>query len=105
MNDVEKAIEFYKAKSYEEGGIRDRYTRLAIEALERQLNGGWTNAIEKPSKSDDYLVYYHKKYDSCNFETNLHGICSFIDIYGGWQTEEGETILAWQSLPEPYKED
>ena len=71
---------------------------------EKQLNGGWTNAIEKPSKSDDYLVYYHKKYDSCNFETNLHGICSFIDIYGGWQTEEGETILAWQSLPEPYKE-
>ena len=27
---LEKAIEFYKAKSYEEGGIRDRYTRLAI---------------------------------------------------------------------------
>ena len=36
MNDIEKAIEFYKAKSYEEGGIRDRYTRLAIEALEKQ---------------------------------------------------------------------
>ena len=73
--------------------------------IEKQLNGGWTNAIEKPSKSDDYLVYYHKKYDSCNFETNWYGICSFIDIYGGWQTEEGETILAWQSLPEPFKED
>jgi hypothetical protein len=36
-NDIEKAIEFYKAKSYEEGGIRDRYTRLAIEALEKQM--------------------------------------------------------------------
>lgn len=77
---------------------------IAIQELEKQLNGGWTNAIEKPSKSDDYLVYYHKKYNSCNFETNWHGICSFIDIYGGWQTEEGETILAWQSLPEPYSE-
>lgn len=37
MNDIEKAIEFYKAKSYEEGGIRDRYTRLAISALEKQM--------------------------------------------------------------------
>ena len=37
MNDVEKAIEFYKAKSYEEGGIRDRYKRLAISALEKQV--------------------------------------------------------------------
>ena len=47
MNDIEKAIEFYKAKSYEEGGIRDRYTRLAIEALEEKLNGGWIPVSER----------------------------------------------------------
>ena len=37
MNDVEKAIEFYKAKSYEKGGLRDKYTRLSISALEKQI--------------------------------------------------------------------
>lgn len=47
MNEIEKAIEFYKAKSYEEGGIRDRYTRLAISALEKQLNGGWIPVSER----------------------------------------------------------
>jgi len=101
---VKKAIE--TLQNYSPCSQENLYQahQVAISALEEKLSGGWTNAIEKPSKSDDYLVYYHKKYDSCNFETNWHGICSFIDIYGGWQTEEGETILAWQSLPEPYKE-
>ena len=37
MNDTERAIEYYRAKNYEKGGLRDKYTKLAIEVLEKQI--------------------------------------------------------------------
>ena len=37
MNDIDKAIEYYKSKSYEKGGLREKFTDLAISALEKQI--------------------------------------------------------------------
>ncbi len=37
MNDIERAIEYFKHKSYEEGGTRFTAVRLAVKALEKQI--------------------------------------------------------------------
>jgi hypothetical protein len=101
--EIEKAIEFYKAKSYEEGGIRDRYTRLAISALEKQLNNGWiavcdktpTNFRNKYGELIPFLVCL--KYTEYPFRA----------FYDGEKWGDGAfevNVIAWQPLPSAYKE-
>jgi hypothetical protein len=104
--DIEKAIEFYKAKSYEEGGIRDRYTRLAIEALEKQLNGGWIPVSERlPEKSGKYLITI-KNLTGFEMPKEYIFICDYFHaikefMFDSW---EDNKIVAWQPLPPAYKE-
>lgn len=65
----------------------------------------WISVKDRlPEKSDDYLVYYLKKYE-CGFETKWINVCSFITSHDGWQTDNTETITHWQPLPEPPKEE
>ena len=110
---IEKAIEFYKAKSYEEGGIRDRYTRLAIEALEKQLNGGWIPfKIEYdedykmgilqgklPDDEQEILVTDGKSVWMDTF--TIDEIVCYLDS----GTELISEAKAWMPKPKPYKED
>lgn len=134
-NDIEKAIEFYKAKSYEEGGIRDRYTRLAIQELEKQLNGGWISVSERlPECEEEVLILTERN----TITTAMHedgkmpeedSMWNWYEVEFNYDEENGvyyvpegwweyrhfnpddvynnaidEKVIAWQPLPEPYKE-
>jgi hypothetical protein len=100
--EIEKAIEFYKAKSYEEGGIRYRYTKLAISALEKQLNGGWIPVSERlPEEGMKVLVVSNNDIPIYCVAIMMNG-----ELRVTWNHDRFEhiKIVAWQPLPEPYKE-
>lgn len=78
---------------------------IAIELLKKQLNGGWVPVSERlPKVHKRYLV--NMKHKSLN-ET-------FIDcryFYSDYQFEYRDDferrnweVIAWQPLPQPYKE-
>lgn len=92
----------------------------AIACIERQLNNGWIPVSERlPEATDRYLVTYHEWSDGVYLP-------KFNDIYvriwrykiepqyTGWvyptcldmnaEKDTHREVLAWQPLPEPYKE-
>ncbi len=98
MNDIEKAVEYFKNKSYEEGGIRDRYTRLAVKALEKQLNGGWILCSERLPKEDEGVLISFTN-------GKVRWAFLYLDEWNtGWSFYPKKYVNAWQPLPEPYKE-
>lgn len=109
-NDIEKAIEFYKAKSYEEGGIRDRYTRLAISALEKQLNGGWIPVSERLPEACGLgiLLTIENKFQQRKVIQGFTGYMERGKLE--FHTNEKDTnlevwkVIAWQPLPPVYVE-
>lgn len=76
--------------------------RMAISALEKQLNNGWISCSERlPDKSGDYLCW--EEYESGEFgifveEVDCDQICK------AWNIDNNERIIAWQPLPESYKD-
>ena len=78
--------------------------KLAISALEKQLNNGWIPVSERLPKEGRYLV------------TTVYGEVkeSEFDLKKWWQIdnstisleweEEPIKVVAWQNLPDPYKE-
>ena len=76
---------------------------LAISALEKQLNNGWIPVSERLPKEGRYLV------------TTAYGEVkeSEFDLKKWWQIDNGKIslaweeepikVVAWQSLPEPWK--
>ena len=114
MNDIEKAIEILKdiypspkqIITGEYPHVADSID-LAISALEKQLNGGWIPVSERlPEKEDIYQVTI--KYE------NFAGIHLTVrtaiyenekwNIHGSQPVISNRKIIAWQPLPEPYKE-
>ena len=81
------------------------YMRIAVECMEQQLTGGWIPVSERLPKEGRYLV------------TTVYGEVkeSEFDLKKWWQIdnstisleweEEPIKVVAWQPLPEPYKED
>ena len=127
MNDAERAIEDLKdintilktqhmckvlddeltKKDVEDYKSRFASVNLAISALEKQLNGGWIPVSERlPEKEDIYQVTIKYK--------NFAGIHLTVrtaiyenekwNIHGSQPVISNRKIIAWQPLPEPYKE-
>lgn len=107
-NEIENAIEYHKAKSYEKGGLRDKCTKLAISALEKQLEDGWIPVSEKsPEKEDIYQVTI--KYE------NFAGVYLTVrtatyknknwDIHGPQPMILNKSVIAWQPLPPVWEEN
>lgn len=109
MREIEKAIKFIKKDVRHDVNEHEHYyIDLAIQALEKQLNGGWIPINEKSPKFDiNYLVttengdvFTSKFY---GYGEECQGFKEFPE--GVWEVDElGETVIAWQPLPEPYKE-
>lgn len=74
-------------------------TDLAISALEKQLNGGWIPVSERLPKEDEEVLV----------TTIGNQVCWAFRYLDEWNTclstFENEAVLAWQPLPEPYKEE
>jgi len=123
MNDIEKAIEVLKMENelmqfdpmtgeiepieLQNQDNQDLYNAnlMAISALEKELNGGWIPVSERfPKENDIYLVTFEeqeKRYVERLYFSTMNGW--YMPLV--WQDEgKIEKIIAWQSLPEPYKE-
>ena len=113
---IEKAIEVLKEQYItvskclfaEEATERNNAISLAIQALEEKLNGGWIPVSERlPEKEDIYQVTIKYK--------NFAGIHLTVrtaiyenkkwNIHGPQPVISNIKIIAWQPLPEPYKEE
>ena len=116
MNEIEQLIERLKEPDYKYYGceLSGSEAKLAITALTEKLNGGWisvedklpTIPIEKinegyhriavlaTSKNQDMAII--RRYD---IEDKL-----FYDDFGFFGNVD-EDVIAWQPLPEKYKEE
>lgn len=107
MNNIKKLIQMLK--EYQKSYIGHDYifydikfcnpqVQMCIEALEKQLNGCWIPVSERlPKENEEVLI------------TLAHGNATWAYLYQGkWHTMFSaypiERVIAWQPLPEPYKE-
>ena len=132
-NEIEKAIEILKtlyvksckmANGRLVGGQIDsdkaenRAINLAISALEKQLNGGWIPVKERlPAEYGSYLVAWRPIDSTAEniMEITVSRVSHFYEIVeydpddealwiGGIEHCKEYEILAWQELPEPWKD-
>lgn len=105
--DIERAIEELEELKYVSRDLKVEHINLAIEALEKQLKGGWIPVSERlPEKEDIYRVTV--KYE------NFAGIYSTVrmatyengnwNIHGSQPVILNKKVIAWRELSEPYKE-
>ena len=110
MNVLEKILEEIGATE----GIRfSRYTELliAVKDVEKIIrshmdevkNDGWIPVEERlPEETDYYLVQLSRKLPNEDYSDRV------VVLYNGEEKEfmcYASLIIAWQPLPEPYKED
>ena len=79
---------------------------LAISALEKQLSSGWIPVSERlPEKSGKYLITI-KNLTGFEIPKEYVFICDYFHAIKEFMfdTWEDNKIVAWQPLPEPYKE-
>jgi hypothetical protein len=112
MNEIEKAIECLKTQKDNLGMVvSEEVCNLAISSLENQLTNGWIPvnvSLPDVDKSRSYLVT-KKSVDSEEGKT-YNEACTEIFWVSDckWDCERDELcdwkVVAWQTLPEPYKE-
>ncbi len=114
MNEIEYAINDFKAlktldfsEKTREGAIK--HIDMAIAALEKQLNCGWIPVSERlPSEEIDKLTRDYTKFIvSLRFEDGTDTVRTLQfgkNIWWHGLNDMTEYVIAWQPLPEPYKE-
>ena len=99
--EIEKAIKILNHKNFGFSNIPEyEALNLAISALEQQLTNGWIPVSDKPPAK-------HEEVMACNKDGLI--TIGYIRKREGYYTCEHlpfvtEDIVAWQPLPEPYKE-
>lgn len=111
MNDINKAINhLIMLKRLDSGEKKDLYD-LAIKALQKELNNGWTLCSEKLPEQRQYksgeLIEYNVM---LRYGVVATTACINQDgIWGDmcWETDTfhpiGSDVIAWQPLPEPLR--
>ena len=107
--EIEKAIVAIKLLfDYNVYGIKEHHVRTALECMQQQLNNGWIPVSERlPEESIDGITDDYVSYNvSLKFE---YAECTRTYKFGNgrwWNdgTDMSEYAVAWQPLPEPYKE-
>jgi hypothetical protein len=118
MNDIEKAIEVLKEQYItvskclfaEEATERNNAISLAIQALEEKLNGGWIPVSERlPNNCGlGVLLTIANKFQQRKVIQGFTGYMEKgkLEFHTNDKTTNLEIwkVIAWQPLPEPYKE-
>ena len=105
--EIEKAIEWISGDrdNYDTRDHAYHYLDLAVKVLTQQLNNGWIPVSEKlPEENGTYIVTQatHSLRD-CDKVLRLDTVC--VDYSNGtWRRAKHLEVIAWQPLPEPYKE-
>lgn len=115
MNDIEKVIELFKHHELVKFiipncGEREYKTvefTDVVEILEKQLDNGWVAVSERlPNKAGLYLVSNNmsivQKLDIDDYHNETE-IMYFSLKHKKFNTNS--IVIAWQPLPEPYKEE
>ena len=80
-----------------------------VNALAEEHNNGWIPCSERlPKETNDYLVTQYNKNAIDEYCDGYKVETLFFDENGWWDDTDyycGWEIIAWQSLPEPYKEN
>lgn len=71
---------------------------MATGALEKQMWIPCSERLPDNSKYETYLCTLNG--ELCGIEDPFTGMCGFEN--GKW--DEGDCVIAWRTLPEPYKE-
>lgn len=103
MNEIEKAIKYMKDRlryALVATTIDVDYVKLAIKALEKTLTGGWIPVAERLPDNQQRVIVKCK---------GCPTVIGWI-MHGRWHTDFGcmykeYDVIAWQPLPEPYKEE
>lgn len=92
-----------------DGCINKRYAKQIVQEVEEEYNVGWIPCSERlPEESFGCLVTVMDCEPST--QTDFENILPYFVGYDGhrWNDADGEEIpfevIAWQPLPEPYKE-
>jgi hypothetical protein len=108
MNNIVTAIEYLKNNSHKMLEKNNNYAvqsvKMAIDALESQLTNGWIPVTERLPEEGRYLVttvYGEVKESEFGSQKWWQIDNSMISLV--WE-EEPSKVVAWQPLPEPYKE-
>ena len=109
--EIKEVIEYFKADTF-----LDKHIKLAISVLEQQLTNGWIPVSERlPEESGHYLVTYHE-WSKGEYLPKFDFTCEkILRFYRGEfrmpvccndkiEQDIGREVVAWQPLPEPYKE-
>lgn len=106
--EIEKALEFINdlmGDNKDDLFFNNKIGETIKIALAQQLNGRWISVSERlPEKDGNYWVTVKNLtgYEALNSETFE---CCYA--YGEWNFPgwQDNKVIAWQSLPEPYKEE
>jgi hypothetical protein len=102
--EIEKAIEYFRAGNFL-GKSMDKHINVAISALEQQLNGGWIPVSERLPEEGRYLVTtVYREVKESEFDLKKWWQIDNSTISLEWE-EEPIKVVAWQPLPEPYREE
>lgn len=120
MNEIEKAVIRLKLASNSQifkkyNGLTEDVT-LAISALEKQINGGWIPCSERlpqhrfyeNGEPMEYNVMLRRATEPTTLSVDEHG--TWFDWKGNYHNIASLMayefdVIAWQPLPEPYKEE
>lgn len=108
--EIEKAIEILKyynpvgainAGFIEEPNEDTKAFYIAIQALEKQLNGGWVSVSERLPKCDNK---YNEEDVLVCMDDEFIATTTYVKDKGFELWAESGEVTAWQPLPETYRE-
>jgi len=101
--EIEKAISHLTMLCKLDGKSKQPFYELAISALTQQLNNGWIPVSERlPDKGGYYLV--GTRYETPRVMIGFY--YAELKIWNYWMSQLPiQSVIAWQPLPEPYKEE
>jgi len=121
--EILKRVEIAKPIKFEDYADMREALNMAIKALEQQqyihdtckkcvefsefIQTGWIPTSERqPEENGNYLAFYHSGDETATLEFMMVDHCN---AGGGWLHEKSgkksyTKVIAWQPLPEPYKE-
>ena len=97
MQELEKILEEIDIKIAGSMGKKREGLLEAEEIIRKRMNDGWISVEERLPEKDDYYI---ATLDGCLVEQDnpFVGLAEFEN--GKW--EDGDAVIAWRPLPEPY---
>ncbi len=87
------------------GGLDDM--RLAVSALEREINGGWIKCSDRLPSKEECLSQNSNQFEVTkiiNGKFRITDYCILHTDYVTWHIRDNDEVIAWRKKVEPFKE-